>query len=332
MAAIDTTTPGAYVFDWLDNELLPMLANSVGGLMQAISPVMGAAVITWFVLWAWRYIREQQPITDLLYKFFVLASVCFFAFSAPYYANTIIPMVNNLPFDLSEPFIGSGQDIQNAADNLINENSQIIKRMWDKAKFVSWSGVDLNNFANVTYATLIVGVLGNVYAAIGLFFMVVAKLMVNVLLAIGPAFIACAFFPAVRNYFNLWINQVVNYVILATIFAVIFSIQLTLINDLVQFDDGKLPPDRIDKIMVVYIIALATLTAIPMIASSLSGGMGLNGLVGNTVSTVMSMVNPAAAATRGLGKMAGGLGGGGGLGRNRITPGPGGGGTPPRAG
>lgn len=304
---IDTTTPGQYVFDWLDNEMLPELASNVAGFMQVISPVMGAAVITWFVIWAWRYIREEQPITDLLWRFFVLSSVCFFAFTAPYYADTLIPMVNNIPFDLSEPFISGGADsLQNAADDLIAENTEIIGEMWDRAKFVSWSGVDLNNFANVSYASVVVGILGNLYAGIGLFFLVIAKLMINVLLAIGPAFIAAAFFAATRTYFSLWVNQVVNYIVLTTLFAVIFSIQLSLITDLVTITDGRLPPDRVNKIFVVYIISLATLFAVPVLASSLSGGMGLNGLIGNTAQTVMSMGRPGAA----MGRMAGGMMGG----------------------
>lgn len=317
MALIDTTTPGQYVFDWLDNEMLPQLSSSVAAFMQTISPVMGAGVITWFVLWAWRYIREEQPITDLLWRFFVLSCVCFFAFTAPYYSSTIIPMVNNIPFDLSEPFISGGADtLQNAADDLIAENTAIIGEMWDRAKFVSWSGVDLNNFMNVTYATLIVGVLGNLYAGIGLFFMVVAKLMINVLLAVGPAFIAAAFFPATRNYFTLWVNQVVNYIVLATLFAVVFSIQLSLINDLISLNDGRLPPGRVDKIFVVYVISLATLFAVPVLASSLSGGMGLNGLVGNTAQTVMAMGRPGAAAARMMGSM--GSKGAGSLSGNRM--------------
>lgn len=304
---IDTTTPGQYVFDWLDNEMLPELASNVAGFMQVISPVMGAAVITWFVIWAWRFIREEQPITDLLWRFFVLSAVCFFAFTAPYYADTLIPMVNNIPFDLSEPFISGGADsLQNAADDLISENTEMIGDMWERAQFVSWSGVDLNNFANVSYASVVVGVLGNIYAGIGLFFMIIAKLMVNVLLAIGPAFIAAAFFPATRTYFSLWVNQVVNYLVLATLFAVIFSIQLSLITDLVTITDGKLPPDRVNKIFVVYIISLATLFAVPVLASSLSGGMGLNGLIGNTAQTVMSMARPGAT----MGRMAGGMMGG----------------------
>lgn len=317
MALIDNTTPGKFVFDWLDDVMLPELSGNVADFMQVISPVMGAAVITWFVLWAWRYIVEERPLTELVYRFVILTVVCFFAFTAPYYSSTIIPMVNDIPFDLSKPFVGEDFDgLQNSADSLIAENSQIIADMWDKAKFVSWSGVDLNNFMNVSYATLVVGLLGNVYAGIGLFFMVVAKLMINVLLAIGPAFIAAAFFPATKQYFALWVNQIVNYIVLTTLFAVVFAIQLSLINDLTAFTDGRLPPDRVDKIFVVYVISLALLFTVPVIASSVSGGMGLNGLVGSTAQTVSAMARPAAAAGRMLSKPGGA--GASGLSKNRV--------------
>lgn len=311
MALIDGVSPGQYIFKWLDDELLPMLSNSVAGFMQIISPVMGAAVLLWFVIWAWRYIREEQPMTDLLLRFFILSSVAFFAFTAPYFVDTIIPMVNNIPFDLAKPFInggsgaGSSGELVNAADQLAKDNLELIEDLWEDAELVSWGGIDLNNLRNLSFATLVIGLLGTAYAAIGLFFIVVAKLMVNVILAIGPMFIASAFFGATKNYFTLWVNQLVNYILLATLIAVVFSIQITLVQDLTSLDDGFFPMDRVAKLLVVYIIAIATLVSVPTLASSLSGGMGINGLVGNTAQTAMS-------GGRGMGQAGKALGGFGG--------------------
>ena len=308
---LSSMSAGELLFDWLDNTLQPTLAGGIADFARLISPVMGSAVITWFVVWAVRYIREEQPITDLIWRFFVLSTVCFFAFSAPYYANTIVPMVNSIPTDLSSAFVsgGDGESLQNIADEITQSNRDTIDRVWGEASFASITGLDFDNLANVTFATVIIGGAGTVYVAIGILIMLVAKLMLNVTLALGPAFIAAAFFPATRTYFSLWVNQLVNYMILATLVAVVFSGQLALISDLtILTDDGTLPPDRVDKLAILYIISIATLVLIPPLASSLSGGMGLNGLVGNTAQTVMAMARPTAAVGRMLGNMGGNKG------------------------
>lgn len=308
---LSSMSVGELVFDWLDNTLQPILAGGIADFARLISPVMGSAVITWFVVWAWRYIREEQPITDLIWRFFLLSIVCFFAFSAPYYANTIIPMVNSIPTDLSSAFISGGGNgsLQNIADEMMKSNRDVVNKLWDEASFGSITGIDFDNLANVTAATVVIGGLGTLYVGIGLLLMLVAKLMLNVILALGPAFIAAAFFPALRNYFTHWINQLVNYTVLTTLIAVVFSGQLTLISDLaILTPEGNLPPDRVDKLAVLYIISIATLVLIPSLASSLSGGMGLNGLVGNTAQTVMAMAKPTAAAGRMLGNMGGNKG------------------------
>lgn len=130
--------PGEYLFGWLDDTLIPKLGGSVANLIVLISPVMGAAVILSFVLWAFRYIKEQMPLTDLLWRHFVLMAVCFFGLNASYYVSDIIPMVNSIPQDIAGAFSDSSSQASagTIVDNMITHDADLIKKYGQKPELL----------------------------------------------------------------------------------------------------------------------------------------------------------------------------------------------------
>lgn len=310
--------PGELLFGWLDDTLLPTLATAIANLAALIAPVMGAWVVFSFVIWAIRYIKDQGPITELLWRHFVLMCVAVFVANVDYYLATIVPMVNALPADIAGAFSASSEQVQvsNIVDDMIISDAQIISAIWEETKTITFTGIKIDNIFNATRATAIISVLGGIYIAISFFLLFIAKLVVNVLLALGPIFICCAFFEPVKNYFTLWVNQIVNYLLLSILFSVVFSLQHTLVKDIVEIDPdtGGLTDLVAAQLFVIYLVCIGTITIIPILASSLSGGMGMNGVVGNMANTATMFVSkPMAAAMKGGG-------GGSNLGRNRMTP------------
>lgn len=314
---MENLMPGQYLFGWLDNTLIPMLGGSVAQLVTLISPVMGAAVILSFVLWAIRYVKEEMPIMDIVWRHFVLMAVCFFGMNASYYVSTIVPLVNGIPDDIATAFSQSSTqgEVGGIIDGMILDDAQLIQQIWSETKTITFTGIKIDNIFNATRATIIISGLGGIYIALSFFLIFVAKLMVNVILAIGPIFILCAFFAPTRNYFTLWVNQLVNYMLLSILFAVVFSVQHTLVQDIVDIDPdtGGLTDLVAAQLLVIYLVCIGTIIIIPVLASSLSGGMGLNGVIGSTANSAAMLAGKPF------------LGGGGGrpnpnLGPNKVSP------------
>lgn len=316
---MENLMPGEYLFGWLDDTLIPKLGGSVANLIVLISPVMGAAVILSFVLWAFRYIKEQMPLTDLLWRHFVLMAVCFFGLNASYYVSDIIPMVNSIPQDIAGAFSDSSSQASagTIVDNMITHDADLIKKIWTETRTITWSGIKVDNIFNAARATFLISGLGGIYIALSFFLIFISTLMVNVILSIGPIFILCAFFAPTRNYFTLWVNQLVNYMLLSILFAVIFAVQHTLVSDIVQIDPdtGGVNDLAAAQLAVIYIVCLGTILIIPVLASSLSGGMGLNGVIGGTANTISMLGGKAVMAGMKQPKPPSNLG------KNNIKPG-----------
>jgi len=74
-------------------------------------------------------------------------------------------------------------------------------------------------------------IIGALAAALGFGVVLVAKLALALLVALGPIFIACALFDATRRFFFGWLSQAVNYLVLFALMIVIFQLVLSLVRD-----------------------------------------------------------------------------------------------------
>jgi type IV secretion system protein VirB6 len=117
-----------------------------------------------------------------------------------------------------------------------------------------------------------VDVIGALAAAIGFGVVIVAKVTLALIVALGPIFVACALFDATRRYFFGWLSQAVNYVLLMALIITVFQMVLALVGDQWGEIDGQDPMAG-----GLLFIALCLLGAIfflqtPSIAAGIAGG------------------------------------------------------------
>src|SRR5690606_23995475 len=89
-------------------------------------------------------------------------------------------------------------------------------------------------------AAVVYGV-GAIAAGIGFGVVLVAKVALALLVALGPIFIACALFEATRRYFFGWLSQAVNYLVLFALIITVFQLILSLVGDQWGSIDGGDP-------------------------------------------------------------------------------------------
>lgn len=293
------------LFDWIDNVMIPMLGGGVANLVTLASMVAGPAVVLYFVVWAIRQINDERPYTELMWQFFKLCSVMSFGLNADFFTGTVISIVNDVPQEIAAAFSGA-ESTTNLLDQMINNLNEQRAEIWDKTEVLKFMSIDMGALIGAGLAILIVYVLGGIYVALATLVLFVAKLVVMVIVALGPIFVVCAFFKATNNFFTLWVNQLVNYMLLFVIFSMVFTVQATIVQEVVMMDPiGRMSDPKLTALFMTYIVAIGTITIIPMLASSLSGGVGLNGVVGGTATAATSLITrPGTAAAKLLGRKA----------------------------
>ena len=118
-------------------------------------------------------------------------------------------------------------------------------------------------------------------------YLLIAKIAVSFLLILGPMFIMMAFFPATREIFRAWTGQCFNYILLMIMYPLAFSIFIQVLDSTVFKNNINL-----EKSIMVFIVFFAMVilsVQIPALCSTLSGGVGISGLVGSITSTAKGL-------------------------------------------
>lgn len=142
-------------------------------------------------------------------------------------------------------------------------------------------------------------------------YLIVAKFMVGLLLTVGTIFICFAFFPSTRSMFTSWTGQCFNYILLSVFFTL-------LIGGLLRFIETQMSPSGefiiewggAIKLVIVFFVSIFLIGQVPVLSSSLTGGVGINGLtnsVSGMASKASNMGRSAGGAALGAGKGAAGL-------------------------
>ncbi|WP_225972909.1 type IV secretion system protein [Paracoccus jeotgali] len=106
--------------------------------------------------------------------------------------------------------------------------------------------------------------------------LVLAKMMITLLIGLGPVMILCSMFEVTKDYFHRWISSLASFalypVVIAGVFSMVFGLVTLLISDLGAADNadkaGKMVP-----FLGVVILSLVMVVAIPFIVPMISGNL-----------------------------------------------------------
>ena len=181
-----------------------------------------------------------------------------------YGAYVTTPLFQVLPNDLAQAVGGpSAASVGEAFDELANKAGQLATRAADKGKILDpapW------------VVAAVVLVVGTLTSALGFGVVMVAKIGLALLVAIGPIFIACALFDASRRFFFGWLSQGVNYL---TLFALVLTL-VQLVLDLVRSQWSSI--DALDPVggglifTALCILAGFFFLQMPVLAAGVAGG------------------------------------------------------------
>lgn len=291
-----------FIFTFVDNVVLGNVRIFALAFMNVLKPLLGACVGLYAVLLCYKALFDAQNlmIMESINFLVKLALITTIALTSDFYIDRLVPILYNIGDDISVSILGGGgstNSLQTIFDNLLDRIVQISA----DAELDFFDGDSWIAFI-LTYQLIIVTIIGALpFIAVTFAYLLVAKVMMGFLLILGPLFIMMAFFPSTRSFFQAWSGQCFNYALL----TIIYPIAFTMFTSILTFTVFSQPISLASCYMalVMFIALLLISVQIPTFCSSLSGGVGINGLVGNVARTL----GGAATGMKSLGMGGGGL-------------------------
>ncbi|MGF1872006.1 type IV secretion system protein [Photobacterium indicum] len=276
----------------------------VGIFSVTISPLLGACVTLYVVFLAYQALYEPQNLIVMESIKFIasLSAVTFIAFNTVWYLDNVVPSVLGSGDQIARALLGTdsaggGASLQGMFDTICDQ----IVALFDNID-LTYSSLDSWLNMLLKFMMIIITLVGAIpFLGVACAYLLVAKVMVGFLLILGPLFIMMAFFPSTRSFFQAWTGQCFNYTLLSTLYPLAFTLFLQLLNELVFSQDISLVTCILTSI--VFLCCLMISVQIPTFCSTLSGGIGINGLVGG-IGTALS-ASKVAPLSKGAAKLAG---------------------------
>ncbi|MGY5823572.1 type IV secretion system protein [Vibrio chemaguriensis] len=284
------------LFDFIHQITQQNIASFVGVFSATITPLIGACVILYALWLAWQslYDAENMMIMESVKFIGSLALCTTIAFSTSWYLESIVPMIYYSGDDIAKVLLGSsgGGTLQTMFDTMLKQ----FNATWSEANFGitdSWGRAIFFIFLSLLV------ILGYTpFILIATAYLLVAKVMVSFLLIIGPLFIMFAFFPSTRSMFQSWTGQCLNYALLTIIYPLAFNIFIETIDFVLLRGEQLIGLSTALMTIILFGCCMLVSVQIPTFCSSLTGGVGINGLVGNMGAGARAMGSSAKMARR----------------------------------
>lgn len=259
-------------------------------LYDAIFPVWIIGLSVYFTFTIYRLIHEQKDLdlSEFIKNMMVLAVITAFLGESGkdgYFTNNIVPFVMNSGDSLSALIFSGGEGEAKTASSqvelIFEKTNQAIDNLWQKISKKGWFDDKIGAVMMGLLQTLLYIAGGIALALFAFVYIIITKIMIGILLSLGSIFIMLSVFPATRQMFTSWIGACANYILLNVCFSISFVIILDVIGEYTynRVDDG-----RTEKLMAtvavffLYVAGIFILQQITVLVSSLTGGVGINGL------------------------------------------------------
>lgn len=295
------------LFNRIDQVLTAYVTDISANVSEVFMPFVLIGSAFAIVIFAANVIRGavETPIADFAWKVLFMSVVAYVASYVGSNQGGIVDALMSLPAEIPAQMIPS-MDESTTTDNFIDQvlEKGLMKAddLFEQGGFLSGEGLSYYIYgATLVVATILCVILGAVW-------LIIAKFVFAIMLALSPLFIACLAFDASRSYFFSWFNVLLNTIITSILVVSVFAIFMQVFNELVsQFDaaaEGTSLMGNIGSLLLVGVVTFSVLRMVPTFAGQLSSAsaptlraaMGMMGAGGSAAAAA-----PSAIATTGAG-------------------------------
>ncbi|KWH21841.1 conjugal transfer protein TraH [Burkholderia cepacia] len=237
----------------LENGMSSYVTNVSSALSVALAPVVTTAVTIWVLAYGLAVVRGEahEAVPAFAWRGLKVAITLAFALSSGIYQQQVVSAVNGVTAGLAQtiqnaanttgggnPGCGSanGSSVtgQGAATSLYQtldcydqQVDLVMDAYFNKATHEGISPSGLAAAIGDFLCGLIAALGGSIFLIVLAFEVVMARMLLELVLGLGPTFIACGAFAPTARFFEAWTAKVANYALLQVLVAAFLGMALT---------------------------------------------------------------------------------------------------------
>jgi type IV secretion system protein VirB6 len=289
------------------DRMVASFASTVSSrVMVAITPVVRAALVLWVLWWAVMFMSGHgpygTPLVAFVRRYLRNAIVISFALTAGYYESTVAAVVESVPDDLAAAVMGpeadgfyvfeatSSTSVERTApfdptgagrtqgailDVAAGQGIAAANDALKKGGFFREDGVVFLTFGILLLLSTVA------FVGLGAAIIITAKLVLGILVGLGPLFIAALLFEPTRQFFSRWVGMVATYGLVVVLFSALFTFMLGIFAHYmsgVRLDGGVNAGYAIAGALILSIVSILVLREVKPLAMGLAGGVWLPSL------------------------------------------------------
>lgn len=214
----------AEFISWLNVILEDYISSRTVAIASALEPAIVTLGTLYVVVWGYLHLMGEieEPFLTGVKRLFTLVIILGVSISLWYYNGIIVDTFFSAPSLLAARIIGPYDSVA-AVDEVLFAGSDISDALYRRA------GI-FDGEVSFYFAGLLVQIIVGVTAVYTMFLLVLSRIALSVLLALGPFFIALLFFDTTRKFFESWIAQLANYALITILTGLVAALMLTIIT------------------------------------------------------------------------------------------------------
>ena len=272
------------LFAELDRVTMTFARDVSSRVIAAITPVLSAGLTVWFITFGILVMRGavDQPVREFLGKMVRTALIVSIALGAGLYQANVADLIRTAPDELASLVVGgeaalgftvdpegSGSGQAALLDLAAGRGLEKAEDAFEKGGLMTQQGIAFYTFGVLVLLATVVMV------GVGGALILVAKVMLALLAALGPLFIAALLFEITKRFFDRWIAMLATYGLLIVLFGCVFTFMLAIFSNYmrgVNLDGNMNVAYGIGGALVLTIVSLAILAEVHHLAVGLGGG------------------------------------------------------------
>lgn len=301
------------LFKLVDDTTRDFAIGAAGRVIDYASPAINVCLVLTFMVYGLMTANgsTQQPMQELIQRMLRYIIIAAIGTAGGYYQSNLIDAIQKVPDDFAGYVMkktagadpAQSQSLGQIIDNAATEGFRSANEAFKNGGIMSKQGLAWVGFA------IIVSIATSITVGVGAAFIIVSKVSLALLAAVGPLFIYALLWKPLTRFFDNWINSIVTTAMVIVFIALVFSFLISIFAKFVHkvdFGKGASFAGQMGGAVILTIVALIVLFEVRSKAQALAGGMasGFGGAIA------------AAAGVAGLARMGAGGGGKGGGGND----------------
>ncbi len=266
----------------VDNTILNYVQGAFGNLSPVVSALWASMFVIFIAVYGYKVIISGRfTMSDLWVHCFKIIAVLVLATQWAAFSVFILDMVTNLPSDIAGQLINTASG---GSDNITSANTALGdfygRGMEASANITEGAGWGMGGLILFGYS-IIVWLATLALTGYAIMLIVLSKVAVAVLLAVGPVFILMLIFMQTKSLFEGWLRTLLNYALIPIFVYGLLSLLLTLIdlpltNMATNVEAGANIMESIAPFILVSFVSILLLAQVMNLSSGISGGISLS--------------------------------------------------------